>query len=207
MHRRAFSAIAMAGLLWMGSASSGRGAPPPISAYAVSLHRETVVIPAGTLLRVRLNQSLGTRYNHPGDRFAATLELPLVVDGGTAIPRGTQVCGVVREALPSGRLKGRAILILALDGMDANGRHLSIATQSLTRQSDRHRKHNAWWLGSGTGAGALLGGLAGGPAGFGIGLGAGASAGFTGAVLTGREQVRVPVETMISFRLDRSVTL
>jgi hypothetical protein len=181
--------------------------PVPQAENSPAPQPQRLVVPAGATVRVRLDQSLGTKFNRPGDRFSATLETPLIADGRTAVPAGAHLTGVVREAEPSGRLKGRAVLILGLDSVDARGRLLPIETSSWGRQSNRHRKRNLWWMGGGGGTGALIGGLVGGPAGFGIGLGAGTAAGFGGALITGRKQVRVPAETTLNFRLSRSLTI
>lgn len=166
-----------------------------------------LTLPAGTIVHVRLNSALGTSTNHPGDRFEASLDEPLMVDGKTVAQKGAAVSGLVREAQPSGRLKGRAVMILALESVDANGHRLSLTTNSQTWQSGAHKKRNLGCLGGGAGSGALIGGLAGGPVGLGIGAGAGAAAGFTGAALTGRRQVRLPAETLVNFRLGHAVTI
>jgi hypothetical protein len=167
--------------------------------------RPPVVLPAGTQIRVRLNQSINTAQNRPGDHFEATLESPLVARGHTVEPLGAQIRGMIQEAKPSGRLKGRGMLMLALESIDVHGRQVPIQTSSVTRVSNAHKKRNLALIGSGAGTGALIGGLAGGPPGAVIGAGAGAVAGLTGAVVTGRKQVHIPAETMMTFRLQRAV--
>lgn len=67
-----------------------------------------VILPAGSVLQVRLNHSVGTKLNSPGERFEATLMSPLMANGKIVAPRGADVRGIVRESHPSGRLKGRA---------------------------------------------------------------------------------------------------
>lgn len=184
-----------------------QAAPVPYAQNAPAPQPERLVVPAGTTVRVRLDQSLGTKFNRPGDRFSATLETPLIADGRAVVPAGAHVTGVVREAAPSGRLKGRAVLMLALNSVEIHGRNFAIETTSVSRVSSRHRKHNLLWMGGGGGTGALIGGLAGGPVGLGIGLGAGTAAGLGGAVITGKKQVRVPAESTLNFRLSRSLTV
>ena len=75
----------------------------PAVPKAAARTAETVVdtaIPAGTVVRVRINQALGTDISRPGQRFGATLTEPLVVNGKTLVPRGADVQGIVREAAP-----------------------------------------------------------------------------------------------------------
>ena len=203
-------AAATAGLIFAQNRSfQQRSAPPPVpqAENVPPPQPQRLVVPAGSTVRVRLDQSLGTKINRPGERFSATLETPLIADGQTAVPAGAHVTGIIREAAPSGRLKGRAVMILALDSVDVRGRHLPIETSSWARESNRHRKRNLWWMGGGGGTGALIGGLAGGPVGLGIGAGAGTAAGLGGALITGKMQVRVPAETTLSFRLSHSLTV
>ena len=166
-----------------------------------------VVVPAGTILRVRLNQSVGTAIDRPGQRFDAVLESPVELNGRVVVSRGAAVQGIVREAAPSGRLKGRAVLVLALDSINVNGREVPVQTASQTRTSVRHRKRNLLFLGGGTGTGAMIGALAGGGVGAAIGAGSGAAAGLAGAAVTGKKQVRIPAETMLTFRLSRPMTV
>src|SRR5437762_12773905 len=101
-------------------------------------------IPAGTALHVRLDQSLDTRHNHAGDRFAATLIDPVQVDARTLVPKGARCTGHLLESKPSGRFKGRAVLSLSLDSFELNGRRFDIDTTHVARASGRHRKRN--WL-------------------------------------------------------------
>jgi hypothetical protein len=165
-----------------------------------------VSIPEGTVLRVRLDQTLDTRRNRGGDRFFATLSEPVTVDGNPAIPAGTRFNGHVVEAKPSGRLKGRARMSLSLDSFELNGATYDIRTARLGRSSGGHKKRNWLLIGGGTGTGAAFG-VIGGPVGVAVGAGAGAAVGTTSAVITGKKNVRLPVETRLGFTLLSTVAL
>ncbi len=171
-------------------------APPP-----------PIAIPAGTNVRVRMEQTIDTRRNRPGDRFEASLISPITVNGNVLVPRGTRFEGHVTEAKPSGRFKGRAELGVQLDSFHLNGAVYRVATAADTRISGRHRKRNWILMGGGAGTGAGIGAAAGGGPGALIGAGAGASAGAVGAFFTGRKNVSLPVETPLTFRLRRDVAL
>jgi hypothetical protein len=181
------------------------GAGGGTAAQATPSVASPVIIPAGQRLRVRLEQTIDTKRNRPGDRFQASLVTPLVIDGQTLVPKGTLFSGHVTEAKPSGRLKGRAILGIELDSFAINGVTYSIVTSADTRVSGRHRKRNWLLIGGGSGLGTTIGAIAGGPAGALIGAGAGAAAGTTGAFFTGRKNVAIPVETVLSFALRREI--
>jgi hypothetical protein len=57
---------------------------------------ESVVVPAGTTLTVRLGQALGSKISSPGESFTATLAAPVEVDGKTVIPSGATARGRCR---------------------------------------------------------------------------------------------------------------
>jgi hypothetical protein len=166
-----------------------------------------IAIPAGTPVRVRLEQTIDTKRNRPGDRFEASLMSPIRVDGNVVVPRGTTFNGHVTEAKTSGRFKGRAVLGVELDSFRLNGVSYRVMTAPDTRVSGRHRKRNWILMGGGTGLGAALGAVAGGGAGALIGAGAGAGAGAAGAFFTGKKNVSLPVETPLTFRLRNEVAL
>jgi hypothetical protein len=183
-------------------AGSGATVPEPRQAQ-----RQPITLPAGTVLHVRLEETLDTRRNRAGDSFVATVYDPVMVNGEAAVPRGARATGHLVESKPSGRLKGRAVMSLRLDTLELNGSRYAIRTASFTESSRRHRKRNLLIIGGGSGFGAAVGAIAGGPAGALIGAGAGAAAGTTGAALTGKKQVHVPVETRLAFALQAPVEL
>ena len=183
-------------------------APPPNSAANYErVPANTISIPAGTILDVRLAETLDTKRNRPGDRFTATLTRPIILDGRTIIPRGTPCTGHLIESKPSGRFKGHALMSLSLDSFDLNGRRHEMKTTHVGRESGGHKKRNWAFIGGGSGVGTAIGALAGGPAGALIGAGAGAGAGTAGAAITGKKNIRLPVETPLVFSLRAPVTL
>lgn len=186
-------------------------APGAVPAPAASKPEPPAVVsavaPAGTALRVRLNSSIDTARFRPGDRFIGVLVSPVVVQSKTLIPRGARVDGVVRSSSPSGRFKGRAVLAIALDGVEIDGAMTRVVTDSVVRSSGAHKKRNFTLIGGGAGLGALIGGLAAGGRGALIGAGAGAAAGTTGAAITGRKQVRIPAEAVVVFHLRQALTV
>jgi len=181
--------------------------PPNSAANYERVPSSAISIPAGTILDVRLEQTLDTKRNRPGDRFTATLTRPIILEGQTVIPRGTPCMGHLTESKPSGRFKGRALMSLSLDSFELNGRRHEIRTTHVGRESGGHKKRNWAFIGGGSGVGTAIGALAGGPAGALIGAGAGAGAGTAGAAITGKKNVRVPVETPLAFSLRAPVTL
>jgi hypothetical protein len=150
-----------------------------------------------------LGETLDTRSVHAGDRFSAILYTPVAVRGRTLIPAGTVFEGHVTEAQPSGRLRGRGVLALALDSFSLRGATYRVQTSPDVHRSGDHKKRNAALIGGGTGVGAVLGKFSG--VGTAIGAGAGAAAGTTAAVITGKRNVKLPVETPLVFSLSRNL--
>ena len=163
------------------------------------------VIPAGTTVHVRLAQSIDTKRNRAGDYFPATLDSPIIVGDRVVVPKGTRFTGHITESRQSGRLKGRAALGLELDSFQLHGKTYRVATESTVRTSSNHKRRNLAFIGGGSGAGAGIGAIAGGGIGALIGAGAGAAAGTTTAIITGKKNVRLPVESPLVFSLHRPV--
>jgi hypothetical protein len=164
-------------------------------------------VPAGTRVRVRLLDSLDTKYTRPGQRFSASLDEPLVSGNRVVVPRGTVFHGRVTEAKSSGRFKGRAVMALHLTSFTMNGRTYPIHSNSSARVSAGHKKHHLAWIGGGTGGGAAIGAMAGGGVGAAIGAGAGAAAGTVGSAITGKRQVRLPAESTMTFTLRAPLSI
>jgi len=188
-------------------------AAPPAAAEPVAATapapalQPPVIIPAGTRIRVRLAESLNTKYSRPGEHFSAYLDDPIVSGNRVIVPKGTVFHGRVTEARRSGRFRGRAYLGVTLNSFRLRGVTYGIETRADVRASTSHKKRNLALIGGGSGAGAAIGALAGGGVGALIGAGAGAAAGATGELITGRKNVRLPVETPLVFRLRDPLAL
>ncbi|MGH9659906.1 MAG: hypothetical protein ACRD96_15255 [Bryobacteraceae bacterium] len=162
-------------------------------------------VPAGTVLKVRLGETLDTSVNRAGETFTATLDEAVVLNEKTVLPKGTRFDGRITGSQSSGRLKGRAVLSLSLDSFELQGLKYKIETAGVSRASGGHKKRNWTMIGGGSGAGAAIGAIAGGGTGALIGAGAGAAAGTAGAAFTGKKNVRIPVETPLTFSLRSPV--
>jgi hypothetical protein len=165
------------------------------------------MIPAGTPVHVRLDESIGTKYDRAGERFYASLYEPVVVDGRMLLPVGTRFIGHLTESKPSGRFKGRAVIAVRLDGVIWHGHEYPLETASIARVSKGRKGHDLKWILGGGGGGAAIGAIAGGGEGALIGAGVGAGAGTVGALVTPRKQLHMSAETPLTFRLRRPVQL
>jgi hypothetical protein len=91
-----------------------------------STTRNPVVAPAGTVLRVRLDQTLETGRSRPGDRFSGTLDAPVVSGGLEVLPKGTKVQGHIEPS------RGAA-LSFALDCFAREGGWYALSTKVVSR--------------------------------------------------------------------------
>ncbi|HSE49364.1 MAG TPA: hypothetical protein VLA96_09180 [Terriglobales bacterium] len=164
-----------------------------------------IVVPEGTVINVRLDQSLSSKTSNAGDEFTATVDKEVVVDGKTAIPNGARASGHVVDAKPLGRFKGGALLQIELTEVSFGGSNYSVATATVERTQKGKGKRTAWMIGGGAGAGALIGALAGGGKGAAIGAAVGAGAGTAGAAFTGNKNIVLPAESLLAFKLLKSV--
>jgi len=165
------------------------------------------VVPAGTIVTVRLGQPVGSKISDPGQTFTATLVSPVQVDGKEVIPSGASASGTVVDAKPLGRFKGGAVLQLKLTSISVNGTDQPVETSSLTRSAQGKGKRTAVMAGGGAGLGALIGGLAGGGKGAAIGMLAGGGAGTAGAAFTGNKDIVLPAESALSFKLEQPLEI
>lgn len=174
-------------------------APPPPAPPA------SIVIPAGTELRVRLDQDLGSKISHAGDSFPATVSDDVVVDGRTVIPQGAEAEGTVIDAKGLGHFKGGALLELRLERVKTRWGSYPVSTSTMERAEKGKGKRTGLFAGGGGAFGAIVGGLAGGGKGALIGALAGAGAGAAGSAMTGNKEIFLPTETLVTFRLEHSV--
>ncbi len=161
----------------------------------------SAVVPAGTQVRVRLGQTISSATARSGDSWDGTLASDLVVQGATVAKTGAAVKGTVVEAKSSGRLKSPGIVKLRLTSIHMNGGSTPVRSSTSVQSGKSHKTRNTEAIGGGAAAGAIIGALAGGGKGAAIGAGAGAAAGTAGAAATGKKDVTLPVETVLSFVL------
>lgn len=166
---------------------------------------ETVTIPDGTSLTVRLGESVGSKISQPGQSFSATLADAVEVNGRTVIPAGAAASGTVVDAKPLGRFKGGALLQLQLTSITIKGAEHQIQTAALSQTEKGKGKRTAVLAGGGAGLGALIGGLAGGGKGAAIGAAAGVGAGGAGAAFTGNKEIVMPAESALTFKLTQPI--
>lgn len=162
-------------------------------------------IEPGTNITIRTFQRIDSDRRDDRVYTAAVDEDVWGVNGRLAIPRGSPVELMVREAPDRD-------LILDLESVTVNGQRYALETESERIESQRGpglgaNHGTAEHVGGGAVLGAIIGAIAGGGKGAAIGAGAGAAAGAGVEVITRGRSVRVPAESLLTFRIERPLTV
>jgi hypothetical protein len=164
-------------------------------------------ISAGARISVRTIDAIDSSKNHVGDRFEASLEQPVWVDGKIVIPKGADVFGRLEESKATGTFTGKSELKLELTGIVVNGQTLPLVTGDYEVAGKSKSESTAKRSVGGAAVGSIIGALAGGGKGAAIGAGAGAGVGAGSETVTKGDQVKVPSETLLDFILQQSVSV
>jgi hypothetical protein len=174
-------------------ASSRAIAPPPAPAAAIT-------IPSGTMITVRMIDSIDTDVTGAGERFRASIDDPVIVDGKVAIPRGADATVQVMRVEQSGRISGSDEIALKLYDVTIDRKPYEVATEYAEVKGEGQGKRTAKTTAVTTGVGAALGAIIGGGKGAAIGAGAGAATGVAVSAARGKT-LRIPSETRLDFEL------
>jgi len=189
---------------------SAAATPAPVNNLAASSGGSdygSVTIPAGQPLLVRMIDGVDSKTNHVGDIFHASLETDLNINGQLVARKGTDVYGRLATAQKSGTFTGKSELQLELTRMVIGGRDYPVVSSDYSVQGKGQGAQTAKKVGGIAAAGAIIGAIAGGGKGAAIGAAAGGATGAGVQVLTKGEQVEVPSETLLEFRLQQPVTI
>jgi hypothetical protein len=176
-------------------------------AGAAPQNKKRITVPAGTRVLIRTIDPIDTTKQKTGYRFSATLETNLQAEDMVIAPRGTTVYGRLANASSAGRMKGSSDLTLELTDIVINGTAYPLLTSTYEIKGKGEGGKTAKKVVGGAGLGALIGGLAGGGKGAGIGALAGAGAGTAIAASKKGEQLQIPSESLLEFRLEQPVAL
>jgi hypothetical protein len=168
------------------------------------------VIPAGTEISVRTNETIDSRNAAPGQTFRGEIRQSVLDSSGVvAIPKGSPAELMVHKVSGGGLMHSPEV-VLDLAAVTVNGKAYRVVTSDEYESSNRgigKNKRTAELLGGGAAIGALMGAIFGGGKGAAIGALTGAGGGGVTQVLTRGKQVSVPAETVLMFRLEKTLIL
>jgi hypothetical protein len=176
-----------------------------MAAVAAPLLAQTV--PANTPVYVTLDQSVSSKTAKVGQILRGSVSQNVVVDGKTAIPRGSRANLAVASVQASGRLSTPAKLYIRLDSVIVNGKTIPAPTNLWGETEKSKAKRDAVGIGGGAAAGAVIGAIAGGGKGAAIGTAVGAGAGTAATAATGKKDIEFPAETKIKFATKAAVRI
>jgi hypothetical protein len=173
--------------------------PPPIS--------RTVSVATGTSLPVRLADALDSATTQTGQIIHGTLAADIIADNMVAIPRGTSVTGRVVDAKDATHFSGSSLLSIEVTQIELKGQPVAVSTSAFSQQGKGRGKNTAMKTGGGAALGAIIGALAGGGKGAAIGAASGGGLGAGANAITRGEQVKIPAETLINFKLQSPISV
>jgi hypothetical protein len=180
------------------AAAAPVAAAPIAAAPAPAAAPATVTLPAGTMLLVRMMDSVSSK-NAPGANFTTKLEYDLVVNGVKAVPAGTVIYGKVQSSTQARRAVGRSTLDIRLAQMVVGGSPVPVSSSPYKEAGEASIKKAA----RGAAAGAAIGAIADG----GDGAATGAAIGATASLLKKGQTVTIPPGALLEFTLSQPVTV
>lgn len=167
------------------------------------------VVPVRTRVAVRNNETIDSKTAAPGQKYSAVV-VQSVSDthGRVIIPHGSAATLVVRSVRDQGKVEGQSELALDIDSVSIGGRRYRVETTDIVEKGKPGVGANGRtgkFVGGGAVLGTLLGAVAGGGRGAAIGALSGAAAGTATQAVTRGHGVRVPAETLMTFRLEAPI--
>ena len=202
-------ATILTGAILVASVAVEHAAAPaagPVPAAATRTRQVTV--PAGTVLRLRLNRGFGSdsRLEAP---VSGTLLNSIMVDGRTALREGSVASGYVTEAIRPGKVKGRGRVAVRFTRITPAGleERYNMQTRSWVAVAPATKQKDALTIGAPAAGGAVIGGIVGGKKGAGIGALAGGGAGTAVVLSTRGKDVHIGPGTTLAIRLVAPLTV
>ena len=173
--------------------------------------RVVPLVPVGTDLKVRINDTLSSKDSRVGDRFTATVVDPSRFDEA-------RVTGHISSIQKSGKVKGRTSMNLAFDRIELRDGRKGVLHGYVTRvygddagkadneggiQSGSRTNQTIKRTGIGAGVGAIIGGIAGGGKGAAIGLIVGGAGGAGSLAIKGSKELKIESGTEMLVHVTR----
>jgi len=180
--------------------------PPqyPQQPYVAQKGGDAVVVPSGSVVRVRINQGMNSKNTAPGTTFDGVVLSDVVAGGSIAIPRGASIQGKVVDAHTAGQLGGKGELKLQLTSVSFGGKVYPVVTDFWWHQGvDKTANTVGNTIGLAS-VGALIGAVAGGGVGAAVGAGVGGVAGLGVSSASGKGEAALPPEAIVTFHLTQA---
>jgi hypothetical protein len=182
-------------------------APPPSGGESSAPVTRGLVVPAGTVITVRMIDTIDSSRIRPGQLFDASLDIPIVLGGRVVIPRGVNAKVMLAGLNLAGHIEGRSEMKLALASISIHGVPVVVRSSLFEKQGISRGKTSAVVIGGGAAVGAAIGGIFGHKKGAAVGAASGAGVGTGAQMATKGPPITIPSETRIDFRLRSPLAL
>ena len=195
----------------MGLTSIGFAQTKPTAKRRTTTRKVAPLVPVGTDLKVRLNDTLSSKESRVGDRFTATVIDPSRFDEA-------RLYGHISSIQKSGKIKGRTSMNLAFDSVEMRDGRKGVLHGYVTRvygegsgraddeggvESGSRTNQTIKRTGIGAGIGAVIGGIAGGGKGAAIGLIIGGAGGAGSLAVKGSKELKIESGTEMLVHVTR----
>jgi hypothetical protein len=186
----------------LAATSEPQPAPPPAPPPP-----QQVTVPSGTVVHLRMIDSISSGTAQPGEIYRASLSTPIILGGQAVVPRGANARVRVVDVQAAGHFQGQPLLKLELVGFTVNGIKYSTKSDYYSKVGPSRGKNTAEKVGGGAAIGTLLGALIGHGKGAGIGAIVGAGGGTIDQRATQPQEVKIASEAKINFTLKRPFSI
>jgi hypothetical protein len=172
-----------------------------------AIQTKTFVVPVGTEVPVRTEETIDSGTAVEGQTFAAEIDSDVRdANKDVVIPRGANAQIVIKSASKGGQFRGASDLVIDLKSVSIGGQQYALSTTDVAQTGKDgvgENKRTAKYVGGGAAVGAIIGAIAGHGKGAAIGAGSGAVAGGAAQVLTKGGSISIPAESLVTFKLDQ----
>lgn len=176
-----------------------------------AIQSKTFVVPAGTEISVRNDETIDSSKAAEGQTYAAEVTDDVRdANGAVVIPRGANAQLAITSISKGGRIRGASDLIVDLQSISVDGQQYAVDATDVHKEGSDGvgaNSRTAKYVGGGAVVGALVGAIAGQGKGAAIGAASGAGAGALTQILTKGGSVKVPAESLMTFKLEKPVRI
>ncbi len=158
-------------------------------------------------VRSSCGEAVSTKTAKPEDPVVAELAEDVVVDGDVLLPAGSDVLGHVVSALRSGRVKGKARLVVSFSQVRTGGRTHRIDATGFDVTAGSSKGKDAKIAGGAAAAGVVIGAIADGGEGAVKGGLIGGAAGGAAVLATRGQEVELTAGSRYTIELRKSLRL
>jgi hypothetical protein len=174
-----------------------------------AIQTKTFEVPSGTEISVRNNEAIDSSKAVEGQSYAGDVTADVRdANGAVVIPSGANAQMVIKSMTSGGKIRGASDLVIALQSVSIDGQQYAVHTTDIQKEGSQGigiNKRTGEYVGGGAALGAIIGAIAGQGKGAAIGAAAGAGGGALTQILTKGNSIKVPAETLMTFRLDQSL--